>query len=142
MTYELSAIVSNNVTGDSEHVDDVLNEFGRLLRLEVGDGLDFDPLGELIDGDQEVIEPPGCLLELPDHVEAPNHEWLGDGNSLEGLGQQLTLLGIVLAPLARLDEVLSVDEGSRPVEAMFKSLPHEGAWPRVVGVDATVDVEE
>ena len=72
VTCELSAIVSNNVTGDSEHVDDVLNEFGRLLRLEVGDGLDFDPLGELVNGDQEVIEAPRHLLELPDHVEAPD----------------------------------------------------------------------
>jgi hypothetical protein len=54
----------------------------------------------------------------------------------------VTLLGIVLAPLARPDEVSSVDEGSRPVEAVSKSLLHEGAWPCVVGADATVDVEE
>jgi len=89
-----------------------------------------------------VIKAPGSLLELPNHVKAPDHERLGAGNSVERLGHQLTLLGIVLAPLACLDEVSSVGEGSRPVEAMFKSLPHEGAWPRVVGVDATVDVEE
>ena len=59
---------------DSEPVDDVLDEFGRPLRLEVGDGPDFDPLGEFVNGDQEVIEAPGHLLELPDHVKAPNRE--------------------------------------------------------------------
>ena len=84
-TYELGAIVSNNAIRNSEPVDDVLDEFGHPLRLEVGDGPDFDPLGELVDGDQEVIEAPGRLLELPDHVEAPNYEWPGDGDSLERL---------------------------------------------------------
>ena len=78
----------------------VLDEFGRTLGLEVGNGLELDPLGELVDGDQEVIEAPGSLLELPDHVEAPDRKWLGDGNSLERLGQQVTLLGVVLAPFA------------------------------------------
>ena len=100
VTYELSAIVSNNVIGDSEPMDDVMDEFGLLLRLEVGDGSDFDPLGEFVNGDQEVVEAPRRLLELPDHVEAPDREWLGDGNSLERLGQQVTLLGVVLAPFA------------------------------------------
>ena len=67
-------------------MDDVLDEFSCPLRLEVGDGPNFDPLGEFVDGDQEVIEAPRCLLELPNHVEAPDRERLGDGNSLECLG--------------------------------------------------------
>jgi hypothetical protein len=70
VTYELSAIVSNNAIGDSKPMDDVLDEFGR----PVGDGPDFDPLGEFVDGDQEVVEAPGRLLELPNHVKAPDHK--------------------------------------------------------------------
>jgi hypothetical protein len=89
-----------------------------------------------------VVEAPGRLPELPDHVKALDREWPGDGNSLERLGRQVTLLGIVLAPLARLDEVSSVDEGSRPVETMSEGVPHEGVQPHVVGADATMDVEE
>ena len=50
-TYELGAIVNNNAIGNSKPVDNVLDEFGHPLELEVGDGLDLDPLGELIDGD-------------------------------------------------------------------------------------------
>jgi hypothetical protein len=32
-------------------VDNVLDKFGRLLGLEVDDGPDLNPLGELVDGD-------------------------------------------------------------------------------------------
>ena len=51
-----------------------MDELGHPLQLEIDDGLDFDTLGELVNGDQEVIEAPGHLLELPDHVKAPNRE--------------------------------------------------------------------
>ena len=51
LTYELGAIVSYNAIGNFEPVDDVLDEFSCPLRLEVGDGPDFDPLGEFVDGD-------------------------------------------------------------------------------------------
>ena len=89
-----------------------------------------------------MVKASGSLLEFPDHVEAPDYERPGDGDRLERLGGQVTLLGIVLAALARLDEVLGVGEGGRPVEAMPEGLSHEGSWRRVVPIDATVDVEE
>ena len=142
MTYELSAILSDNVIGDFEPMDDVLNEFGCLLQLEVGDGPDFDPLGEFVNGDQEVIEALGHLLELLDHVEAPDHKRSCDGNSLECLGQWVALLGIVLASLAGFDEVLGVSEGSQPVKAVSRSLSHKGAWHYVVPSDSAMDIEE
>jgi hypothetical protein len=49
----------------------------------------------------------------------------------------VTLLGIVLASLARLDVVSGDGEGGRPVEAMT-----EGMWRHVVPADAAVDVKE
>ena len=64
-----------------------------------------------------MVEASGSLLEFPDHVEAPDHEWLGDGDHLERLGGQVTLLGIVLVAHACLDEVPSVGEGGWPVES-------------------------
>ena len=42
MTCELGAIVSNNAIGNSEPIDNVLDEFRRALGLEVGDGSDLD----------------------------------------------------------------------------------------------------
>ena len=71
--------------GNSEPMDNVLDEFSRPLELEVDDGPDLDPLGELVDGDQLVIEDSGSLLEFPGHVEAPDHERPGDENRLERL---------------------------------------------------------
>ena len=47
----------------------------------------LNPFGELVDGDQQVVEAFGSLLEFPDDVEAPDHEWLGDGDRLERLGR-------------------------------------------------------
>ena len=77
--------------GDSEAMDDVLDEFSHPLRLEVGDGPDFDPLGEFVDGDHEVIEASRSLLKLPDHVEAPDRKQLG-GDRLE----RYNTLGVTL----------------------------------------------
>ena len=54
----------------------------------------------------------------------------------------MTLLGIVLASLAGLEEVSGIGEGGWPVEDMPDIFPHEGPWRRMVPVDAAVDVEE
>ena len=54
----------------------------------------------------------------------------------------MTLLGIVLAYLAHLDEVSGVGEGHWLVKAMSEGFPHEGAWCHVVSADAAMDVEE
>jgi hypothetical protein len=53
---ELRAIVGDDGVWDPESMDDV------------GEGLDLDPLGEFVDGDQQVREAPGCLLQGTDEV--------------------------------------------------------------------------
>jgi len=88
-----------------------------------------------------VVEASGSLLEFLDLIEAPDHEWLGDGDHLECLGGQVTLLGIVLAPLACLDEIPHIGEGGWPVEVVPRGFSHEGPWHRLVPVDDAVDVE-
>lgn len=122
MNCELGSIVCDNA--NSEPIDDVSDKFNGTLRLEDGDGLDLNPLGELVDGDQEVIEAPGRFLELAHHVEALDREWLHDGHCLEHLGRCMGLFGIVLACLACPDEFLGIGKGRQPIEPMSEGLPH------------------
>jgi hypothetical protein len=59
---ELSVIVHDNGVGDSEAMDGVCEEYYCLLGFDVGEGSDFDPLGEFVDGNQHVRKAPRCLL--------------------------------------------------------------------------------
>ena len=54
----------------------------------------------------------------------------------------MVLLGVVLAPLACLDEISGIDEGGWPVEVVPEGLSHLGPWRCVVSVDASMDVKE
>lgn len=82
---KLGVIVNDNVIRDPGPLDDVLDKLHRALRLEVGDGSDLDPLGKLVDGNQEVIKSPMSLLEFVDHVEALDYKGLGVQDGLECL---------------------------------------------------------
>jgi hypothetical protein len=44
--------------------------------------LDLDPLGEFVDGDQQVRVAPGCLLQRADKVQTPHSKRPGDGYRL------------------------------------------------------------
>ena len=46
---EVSPMVSDDVVGNAEPVDDVEEEFDRFFRADVGDGLSLYPLGKLVD---------------------------------------------------------------------------------------------
>lgn len=106
----------------------------------VDDGLDLYPLDEFVNGNQKVVEPHGCLPKFSNHVEAPDHKGTGDEDHLECLHQQVVLLGIVLAPVAHLDDVPGIGEGYRLVEAMPEGLPNEGTQSSVMRADASMDV--
>jgi hypothetical protein len=49
---EVGAVVGNDAVRYAVQVDDGLEELDRRSRLLIGDGDDFDPFGELVDGDQ------------------------------------------------------------------------------------------
>jgi hypothetical protein len=60
---ELGAVVGDDGVRDPEAMDDVGEERHRLFGPDAVQGLDLDPLGEFVDGDQQVREAPGCLLQ-------------------------------------------------------------------------------
>jgi hypothetical protein len=97
---ELRAIVSNDGVWDPEAMDDVAEERHCLLGPDAGLGSDLDPLGEFVDGDQQVREAPGCLLQGTDEVQTPYCKRPCDGYCLQGLSGQVRLSCIELTPLA------------------------------------------
>jgi hypothetical protein len=56
-----------------------------LLRSDVGNRAGLDPLGKLVNGDEQVGEAPGCSLQGSDQVEPPNSERPCNGNGLQGV---------------------------------------------------------
>ena len=65
---ELGTVVRNDRVWDPEAVDNVGKKQHRLFGPDVGNGSDFNPLGELINCDQDMRVAPGCLFEWPDEI--------------------------------------------------------------------------
>jgi hypothetical protein len=59
---ELGAIVRDDAVGYPKAMDDVGEEQRDLLRSDVSNGTGLDPLGKLVNGDEQVGEAPGCSL--------------------------------------------------------------------------------
>ena len=71
---EVSSMVSDDAVRNAEPVDDVEEEFYRLFRADVGDGLGLYPLGEFVYCYEKVREAARALFEGSYHVEALDHE--------------------------------------------------------------------
>src|SRR3954471_19554921 len=82
----------------------------------------------------------GGLLERAHHVHAPYGEWPGDGDGLECRARHVSLVGVLLAPDASLDDVDHI--GGEPVEAMSHGLGDQGTGAGVVAAVTSVDVLE
>ena len=76
--------------------------------MDVGDGLGLYPLGELVDCYEQVSEAAWALFEGSYHVEAPDHERLGDGDSLELMCRQMGLPSVELASFTPADDLLCI----------------------------------
>jgi len=59
---ELGAVVSDDDVGNPKLVDDVGEEEDGLLRADVRDGSSLDPLGEFVDGHQQMSVSSCCFL--------------------------------------------------------------------------------
>jgi hypothetical protein len=107
---ELGAVVGDDGLRDPEAMDDVGEEWHRLFRPDAVQGPDLDPLGEFIDGDQEVRVAPGGLLQGADEVQTPYSKRPGDGYRLQSLSGQVGLPCVGLTPLAGADNSSGVGE--------------------------------
>ena len=76
---EVSPMVSDDAVRNTELVDDVEEEFDRLFRVDVSDGLRLYPLGEFVHCYEQVSEAAWALFEGSYHVETLDHQRLGDG---------------------------------------------------------------
>ena len=76
---QVCTVVSNDPIGDTISENKVLlNEAGNNILCNGGEGICFDPLGEVINGHQdEAISIGCCRLDLSNHVDSPHSEWLG-----------------------------------------------------------------
>ena len=101
-------MVSDDTVRNVESIDYVEEEFDRLFRADVGDGLGLYPLGELVDRYEQVSEASQALFEGSNHVAAPDHEWPCDGDGLNHLCQQMSLPSIELSSITPTDDLLCI----------------------------------
>jgi hypothetical protein len=87
----------------------------------------LDPLGEFVDGDQQVLEAPGCLLQGTDEVQTSHSERPSHRYCLQGLSGQVHLSCVELAPSARAYNPSGVGHCGWPVETLSESVSHEGS---------------
>jgi hypothetical protein len=97
---KVGAVVRDDVVGNPKAMNDVGEEQRGLLRSDVGNGTSLDPLGKLVNGDEQVGEAPSCFLQGSDQVEPPNGERSCDGNGLQGMSQEMGLPCVVLESFA------------------------------------------
>jgi hypothetical protein len=71
---ELGVVVRDDAVGNPKAMDGVGEEQRSLLRSDVGNGMGLNPLGKLVNGDEQVGETPSCSLQGSDQVEPPNSE--------------------------------------------------------------------
>ena len=135
-------MVSDDTVRNAEPVDDVEEESDRLFRVDVGDGLRLYPLGKLVHRYEQVSEAIRGLFEGSDHVEAPEHEWPGDGDGLKLLRRQMSLPSIELASLTPTDDLLCIPQRSGPVKTLAKGFSNQQPRGHVMSVDSSMDLEE
>jgi hypothetical protein len=113
--------------GDSISRDDLVEELDGGRAIEFFDWLGFDPLGELVYCNQQMRQAPGHCLEWSHHVQAPDSEWLGERNGLEGRRWSVPMLGEALTAVAMLHQLICVPQGRWPVETVVEGLSHQGS---------------
>ena len=101
-------MVSDDTVRNTEPVDDVKEELDYLFQMNVGDGLRLYPLGEFVHRYEWVSEATWAIFEGSDNVEAPDHEWLGDGDGLKLLHWQMSLPSTELAYFTPTDDLLYI----------------------------------
>ena len=98
-TGELRAIVGDDAVRHSEAADQPFDEFHRHACWNCARRLHFGPLGELVDGQEELTISPLRCWEWSQDVQPPDRERPGDRDGLEPQGRLMDLLGVELTGL-------------------------------------------
>ena len=83
-----------------------------------------------------------ALFEGSYHVEAPDHEWPGDGDGLELLCRQMGLSSVELASFTPTDDLLCISQRGGPVKTLAKGFSDQRPWGHVMSADPDMDLEE
>src|SRR5207237_167979 len=101
-------IIRDNPVRNTESDHNALEEFHRFGSCDRGDRFGFNPLGEFIDGDEEVCKTTQRSLQWADYVETPDCKWPSDQDSLQFLRRHMYLTSTSLASLAMEDVHLGI----------------------------------
>ena len=138
VSYELGAVVGDDHIHDPIPVYNLLNELYRRLRASYSYKFGFDPLGELVDHDKQVVEAPGGRWEFLDKAESPNGEGPCDQDRLEFLRRDLFLPSKVLTSFTSPLDMLCVFDYSGPIKPLSKSFTHQSVWCYMVATSPQV----
>src|SRR6266540_4181540 len=119
---ELSAIIHDNPVGDAESDHNVLEEFLYFGSCDRADRFGFNPLGEFVDGDEEMCKTTRCSLQRADYVKTPDCKWPSDRDSLQFLCRHVYLPSKILASLTFADDFVCVCNSNRPEETLLIGL--------------------
>jgi hypothetical protein len=121
-TCKLGSVVRNDMAWDPKSTDDGLEEGdnGTLGDADYRGGL--WPLGELVDGDEEVPVPADGPGKWSQDIHPAYGEWPGGRNHLQSLSWCVYLLCVELTRLAGLYHLSCILESGWPVEAMPEGL--------------------
>jgi hypothetical protein len=96
-TSKLDTVVRDDTVGNPKAMDNVGEEEHSLFGPDTGDRAGLDPLGEFVDGNEQVGEAASCPFQRPDKVKPPDGKRPRDGNGLQGMCWKMGLSCIVLA---------------------------------------------
>ena len=85
---------------------------------------------------------PRRLLERPNQIKPPDHEGPHDGDHLECMGWEVSLLSVVLAPITGAYDLLSVGYCNGPIEALSERISNQGSRRGMVTTNPTMDIAQ
>src|SRR5438105_12693827 len=107
-------MIHDNPVWNAESDHNALEEFLCFSSCDRGDMFGFNPLGEFVDGDEEMCKTTRRFLQRADHDETPDCKRPIDRDSLQLLRRHVYLPGKILASLAFADDFVCIDNSSRP----------------------------
>ena len=103
---KVCAIICDNAVWVAIPQYDILQEGHNSMPVTFGNGFYLDPFGELVHHHQHVSHVTSGRLELPHHIQTPNHKGPSDRNSLECRCRHMCHVGELLASLALPDNIV------------------------------------